>query len=83
MSVVFFCFRINLYFAFLQVNGVVPCITADKVDGIEIFLSKESLGCEIVSSKSSEINISVQNASGDYVHYQFERYLFPFNLLKY
>ncbi|KAH9405248.1 F-actin-capping protein subunit alpha [Tyrophagus putrescentiae] len=52
-----------------QVNGFVPTITADKVDGIEVFLSKESLSCEIVSSKSSEINISVPNASDEYVEH--------------
>ena len=50
-----------------QANGIVPTITMDKVDGIEVFLSKESLSCEIVSSKSSEINLSVPSASGDYV----------------
>ncbi|KAI2801793.1 F-actin-capping protein subunit alpha [Blomia tropicalis] len=52
-----------------QANGIVPTITMDKVDGIEVFLSKESLSCEIVSSKSSEINLSVPSASGDYVEH--------------
>ncbi|KAH7637072.1 adenylate cyclase-associated protein-like protein [Dermatophagoides farinae] len=52
-----------------QVNGVVPTITIDKTDGIEVYLSNESLQCEIVTSKSSEINISILNASGDYVEH--------------
>lgn len=50
---------------------MVPTITVDKTDGIEIYLSNESLQCEIVSSKSSEINVSVLNASGDYVSIVF------------
>lgn len=52
-------------------NGLVHTITVDKTDGIEIYLSNESLQCEIVSSKSSEINVSVLNASGDYVSIVF------------
>jgi adenylyl cyclase-associated protein len=48
--------------------GVVPTITIDKVDGMELYLAKESLNCEIVHSKSSGINISVPDSrSGDYV----------------
>ena len=50
--------------------GVVPTITIDKVDNIEIYLAKESLACEIVSSKSSGINVSVPDAkTGDYVSF--------------
>lgn len=48
--------------------GVVPTITIDKVDNIELYLAKESLKCEIISSKSSGINISVPDSrTGDYV----------------
>lgn len=53
-----------------QAMGVVPTITIDKVDNIEIYLAKESLNCEIISSKSSGINISVPDSkSGDYVEH--------------
>lgn len=53
-----------------QANGVVPTITIDKVDGIQIYLGKESLNCSILSSKSSEINVSVMDdKSGDYVEH--------------
>ena len=55
--------------------GVVPTITIDKVDNIELYLAKESLKCEIVSSKSSGLNISVPDSTGEYVsHHLF--YLF-------
>ena len=50
---------------------MVPTITVDKTDGIEVYLSNESLQCEIVTSKSSEINISILNASGDYVSFYY------------
>ncbi len=52
--------------------GVVPTITIDKVDGMELYLGKESLKCEIIHSKSSGINISVPDSrTGDYVSQQF------------
>ncbi|UXI21503.1 hypothetical protein NH340_JMT07446 [Sarcoptes scabiei] len=60
---------INSHRLQVQVNGVVPTITVDKVDGIEIYLGEKTLDCEIVSSKSSEINVSVQNSVGDYVEH--------------
>ena len=43
----------------LQVNGTVPTIMIDKTDGCQIFLSKESLKTEIVSAKSSEMNVCI------------------------
>lgn len=45
----------------------VPTITMDCVDNIEIFLSPTALGVELVSSKSTSINVSVTGTSGDYV----------------
>ncbi len=50
-----------------QVNGVVPTITIDKSDGCQMYLSPDSLNVEIVSSKSSEMNVLIPSASGDYV----------------
>ncbi|XP_054158132.1 adenylyl cyclase-associated protein 1-like [Oppia nitens] len=52
-----------------QAMGVVPTVTVDKVDNFELYLGKDSLKCEIISSKSSGINISVPNSSGDYVEH--------------
>ncbi|XP_019855212.1 PREDICTED: adenylyl cyclase-associated protein 1-like [Amphimedon queenslandica] len=51
----------------IQVTGYCPTISIDKCDGCQVFLSKESLNCEIVSAKSSEMNISVPTGDeGDF-----------------
>ena len=51
-----------------KVTGYCPTISIDKCDGCQVFLSKESLKCEIVSAKSSEMNISVPTGDdGDFV----------------
>ena len=44
-----------------------PTISVDKTDGCQMYLSRDSLGVEIVSSKSSEMNVMIPQASGDYV----------------
>lgn len=63
--------------------GKVPTIQIDKSDGVQIYLSKESLGCEIFSAKSSEMNVSVPSADGDFVSAieWIDFLLFPRNLL--
>ena len=43
----------------VQVNGSVPTIMVDKTDGCQIFLSKDSLKSEIVTAKSTEMNVCV------------------------
>lgn len=53
----------------LQVLGKVPTITIDKTDGCQMFLNKDTLDVEIVTSKSSEMNVLVPTASGEYVSY--------------
>lgn len=40
-----------------QVDGVVPTVLLDQVDGATIYLSKASLGTELFTSKSSAVNI--------------------------
>jgi len=52
-----------------QVTGKVPTISVDKTDGFMIYLSKDSLDAIIVSAKSSEMNVLVPDASGDYKEY--------------
>ncbi|KOB79469.1 Adenylyl cyclase-associated protein [Operophtera brumata] len=52
-----------------SVLGKVPTISIDKTDGCQIYLSKDSLGVEIVSSKSSEMNVLVPQSNGDYNEY--------------
>jgi adenylyl cyclase-associated protein len=43
----------------VQVDGVVPTILLDQVDGAQVYLSTASLGTEIFSSKCSSVNIVV------------------------
>ncbi|KAL0962448.1 hypothetical protein UPYG_G00340130 [Umbra pygmaea] len=50
----------------IQVMGKVPTISINKTDGCHVYLSKDSLECEIVSAKSSEMNILVPGKDGDF-----------------
>uniref|UniRef100_A0A8D0CIN3 Cyclase associated actin cytoskeleton regulatory protein 2 n=1 Tax=Scleropages formosus TaxID=113540 RepID=A0A8D0CIN3_SCLFO len=43
----------------LQVMGRVPTISINKTEGCHVYLSQEALDCEIISAKSSEMNILV------------------------
>ncbi|XP_030645231.1 adenylyl cyclase-associated protein 2 [Chanos chanos] len=43
----------------LQVMGRVPTISINKTEGCHVYLSQDSLDCEIVSAKSSEMNILI------------------------
>ncbi|KAG2464925.1 CAP2 protein, partial [Polypterus senegalus] len=49
----------------IQVMGKVPTISINKTEGCHLYLSEESLKCEIVSAKSSEMNILIPK-DGDY-----------------
>lgn len=53
----------------MQVLGTVPTISIDKTDGCQMYLSEPSLAVEIVSSKSSEMNVMVPKGNGDFVEY--------------
>lgn len=47
-----------------------PTITIDKTDGCQVYLSKDSLNTEIVTSKISEVNILVPDSqSGEFVRF--------------
>ncbi|XP_041810608.1 adenylyl cyclase-associated protein 1 [Chelmon rostratus] len=50
----------------VQVMGKIPTISINKTDGCHVYLSKDSLECEIVSAKSSEMNILVPNKDGEF-----------------
>lgn len=52
---------------FLQVLGTVPTISINKTEGCQVYLSKDSVSCDIVSAKSSEMNIMIPEGEGDYV----------------
>ncbi|KAM9738172.1 LOW QUALITY PROTEIN: adenylyl cyclase-associated protein 2 [Menidia menidia] len=43
----------------LQVLGSVPTISINKTEGCQVYLSKDALSCDIVSAKSSEMNILI------------------------
>ena len=43
----------------LQVIGTLPTIMLDQVDGASIYLSRESLGTEIFTSKCTAVNVNV------------------------
>nr|CAI5849151.1 unnamed protein product [Callosobruchus analis] len=57
---------INCQSVQMQVIGKVPTISIDKTDGCQVYLSQESLDVEIVSSKSSEMNVLIPKGNGDY-----------------
>ena len=50
-----------------QVIGKCPTVSIDKTDGCQVYLSKDSLHCVIVSAKSSEMNILIPEKNGEYV----------------
>lgn len=57
--------RISIFF---QTLGSLPTISIQKTDGCQVYLSKESLDAEIVTSKSSEMNLLVpMGEGGDFV----------------
>eukprot|EP01112_Ceratiomyxa_fruticulosa_P018136 TRINITY_DN575_c0_g2_i1.p1 TRINITY_DN575_c0_g2~~TRINITY_DN575_c0_g2_i1.p1 ORF type:complete len:482 (+),score=139.01 TRINITY_DN575_c0_g2_i1:150-1595(+) len=43
----------------VQVIGKVPSIAVDKTSGLQLFLSKETLDSEIITSKSSDVNVLI------------------------
>ena len=40
-------------------TGKVPTLSIDKTDGIELYLSQDSINSEIITAKSSAMNILV------------------------
>ncbi|XP_014214572.1 histone acetyltransferase KAT6B [Copidosoma floridanum] len=52
----------------MQVFGKIPTISIDKTDGCQMYLNKESLDVELITSKSSEMNVLLPDKTGeDYV----------------
>lgn len=56
-----------------------PTITIEKTDVAQIFLSDQSLNAEIVTAKSSSINVNVPDVENGFVS-QFLK-VFQFHLL--
>ncbi|CAJ0935620.1 unnamed protein product, partial [Mesorhabditis belari] len=52
----------------LQTLGELPTVSIQKTDGCQIYLSEASVGAEIVTSKSSEMNLLVPGGpDGDFI----------------
>ncbi len=51
----------------LQITGKCPTAVVDKTDGYQLYLSKECEDINILSAKSSEMNILVLTKEGEYV----------------
>jgi adenylyl cyclase-associated protein len=68
----------------MQVLGRVPTVAIEKTDSCQVYLSRRSLDTEIVSSKSSSMNVLIPNANDDdFVEYpvpeQFKTVINPAN----
>jgi adenylyl cyclase-associated protein len=64
----------------VQVTGKCATISIDKTDGALVYLSKECLDVDIVSAKSSEMNISVPDENGEFTEYPVpEQYKTTYN----
>ncbi|KAJ3362895.1 F-actin-capping protein subunit alpha [Kappamyces sp. JEL0680] len=50
----------------IQITGKCPTAVVDKTDGYQLYLSKECEGIELLSAKSSEMNILTLNDQGEY-----------------
>ena len=51
----------------MQITGSVPTISIDKTDGCIVYLSTECLGANVITAKSSEMNICVPTDDDDWV----------------
>lgn len=49
----------------MQVLGKVPTVNIEKTDGCQVYLSRKSLETEVVSSKSSSMNLLIPNQDDD------------------
>lgn len=49
-----------------QVMQQLPTLSIDKTDGCQVYLSKDSINCEIITAKSSEMNILIPDKSGEF-----------------
>jgi len=55
------CEFVNCRSVQMQVFGKVPTISIDKTEGCQMYLSRASIGTEIVTDKSSAINVLIPN----------------------
>jgi len=58
------CEMVNCSSIEIQCTGRVPAVAIDKCSGVQLFLSKDGLDVEIVSSKSDQMNILIPDPAG-------------------
>jgi adenylyl cyclase-associated protein len=58
------CEMVNCTSIEVQCTGRVPAVAIDKCSGVQLFLSKDGLDVEIVSSKSDQMNILIPDPAG-------------------
>jgi adenylyl cyclase-associated protein len=68
-TVVAACELVNCQRAKIHVNGNIPTIMVDKTDGLNIFLCETSLDTTLITSKSSEMNVSIPVGNDDFKEY--------------
>lgn len=54
----------DVLFSVVQMMGKCPTVSIDKTDGCQVYLSKASVKCEIITAKSSEMNICIPPPPG-------------------
>lgn len=59
------CDIVNCNSVEVQVTGKVPAISIDKTQGLQLYMSKDSLDSEIYSSKSDQMNILIPGADAN------------------
>lgn len=60
---------INCQSVQLQAQGQMHSVSIDKTDGCIVYLSKECINANIVTAKSSEMNVSIPKDDGDFDEY--------------
>ncbi|CAG9530317.1 unnamed protein product [Cercopithifilaria johnstoni] len=61
---------INCQSVQIQTLGAMPTLSIQKTDGCQVYLSKNAINAEIITSKSSEMNVLVPGAEdGDFVEF--------------
>ncbi|PIO72109.1 DE Adenylate cyclase associated [Teladorsagia circumcincta] len=68
-AVVAQCETINCQRIEIQTLGEMPTISIQKTDGCQVYLSPTSKNAEIVTSKSSEMNVLIPKNDGDYMEF--------------
>jgi adenylyl cyclase-associated protein len=77
------CEFVNCQSVKAQANGTVNTISIDKTDGINVYLNESNKTAQLVSAKSSEMNVSVVDSEGDLTEYPLpEQYVSEWDAAK-